>query len=224
MRSNAAGRASRASASKVNLTSFCGSRVTRRTISRQRSWLSGRTAWRLLATACADTARKTGDPPPDGLPWLATTYTIILLDWMLPKRSGIAVCKAVRAARPQVPILMLTALDGIEEQIKGLGAGADDYLPKPFDPKLLMARVQALFRAAAQESDSPAEVLKRVNRGFDVAIGLLERLLGVHHACAGHFAQLLHIGDGEIGHGSFLCKYWGAGPRYGDARRASVGL
>jgi DNA-binding response OmpR family regulator len=77
---------------------------------------------------------------------LASTYTIVLLDWMLPKRSGIEVCRAIRAARPQVPILMLTALDGIEEQIKGLGAGADDYLPKPFDPKLLMARVQALVR------------------------------------------------------------------------------
>jgi DNA-binding response OmpR family regulator len=79
---------------------------------------------------------------------LGAAYTIVLLDWMLPKRSGIEVCKALRTARPEVPILMLTALDGIEDQIKGLGAGADDYLAKPFDPKLLMARVQALVRRA----------------------------------------------------------------------------
>ncbi len=71
---------------------------------------------------------------------------ILLLDWMLPKRSGLDVCRHVREQRPRVPILMLTALDGVEEQVKGFGAGADDYLPKPFDPKLLMARVQALVR------------------------------------------------------------------------------
>ena len=71
---------------------------------------------------------------------------ILLLDWMLPKRSGLEVCRHVRQQRPRIPILMLTALDGVEEQVKGFGAGADDYLPKPFDPKLLMARVQALVR------------------------------------------------------------------------------
>lgn len=71
---------------------------------------------------------------------------ILLLDWMLPKRSGLEVCRHVRQQRPSIPILMLTALDGVEEQVKGFGAGADDYLPKPFDPKLLMARVQALIR------------------------------------------------------------------------------
>ncbi len=88
---------------------------------------------------------------------LENAYTIVLLDWMLPKRSGIDVCRAIRAARPQVPRLMLTALDGIEEQIKGLGAGADDYLPKPFDPKLLMARVQALVRRS--QGRGPEQVL-----------------------------------------------------------------
>lgn len=73
---------------------------------------------------------------------------IVLLDWMLPKRSGLEVCRHVREKKPRIPILMLTALDGVEEQVKGLGAGADDYLAKPFDPKLLMARVQALLRRA----------------------------------------------------------------------------
>ena len=79
---------------------------------------------------------------------LANEQDIILLDWMLPYKSGVEVCKAIRKVFPQVPILMLTALDGIEDQIKGLGAGADDYLAKPFDPALLMARVQALVRRA----------------------------------------------------------------------------
>ena len=75
-------------------------------------------------------------------------YQIILLDWMLPKRNGIDVCRAIRGVDPHVPILMLTALDGVEEQVKGLGAGADDYLAKPFDIGVLLARVNALVRRA----------------------------------------------------------------------------
>lgn len=89
---------------------------------------------------------------PDGLKGqqraLESDLDILLLDWMLPHRSGLEICRTVRRQKPHMPILMLTALDGIEEQVKGLGAGADDYLPKPFDPKLLMARVQALIRRA----------------------------------------------------------------------------
>jgi len=73
-------------------------------------------------------------------------YDIVLLDWMLPKKSGIEVCRTIRQSLPHMPIIMLTALDGIEEQIKGLGAGADDYLSKPFDLAVLMARVHALIR------------------------------------------------------------------------------
>lgn len=76
------------------------------------------------------------------------SYAIILLDWMLPRKSGIDVCKSIRASNPHVPILMLTALDGVEEQVKGFGAGADDYLPKPFDVGVLLARVNALLRRA----------------------------------------------------------------------------
>lgn len=117
-----------------------------------------------VAAFIADELRSAGftvDVAADGLQGerLASQfpYTIVLLDWMLPKRSGIEVSKALRMLRPEVPILMLTALDGIEEQIKGLSAGADDYLPKPFDPKLLMARVQALVRRA--QGRGPERVL-----------------------------------------------------------------
>lgn len=86
---------------------------------------------------------------PDGERMAMTQrYQIILLDWMLPKRSGIDVCRAIRGVDPHVPILMLTALDGVQEQVKGFGAGADDYLAKPFDIGVLMARVNALLRRA----------------------------------------------------------------------------
>ncbi|HLK60283.1 MAG TPA: response regulator transcription factor [Chthonomonadaceae bacterium] len=74
------------------------------------------------------------------------TYHLILLDIMLPGRDGWSVCEELRARRDRVPILMLTARDGVRDRVRGLDAGADDYLPKPFDFQELMARVRALLR------------------------------------------------------------------------------
>ena len=79
---------------------------------------------------------------------LATTkqYDAIILDVLLPGESGIAVCRAIRQRGNRVPILMLTALDSVEQRIAGLDAGADDYLTKPFAFGELLARMRALTR------------------------------------------------------------------------------
>lgn len=76
----------------------------------------------------------------------STEYDAIILDILLPGKSGIVVCRAIREKGNQVPILMLTALDAIEQRIEGLDAGADDYLTKPFDFGELLARLRALTR------------------------------------------------------------------------------
>lgn len=73
-------------------------------------------------------------------------YDLVVLDWMLPELSGPEVCRAVRQRSNHVPILMLTARSEVGERIHGLDAGADDYLPKPFDLGELMARSRALVR------------------------------------------------------------------------------
>jgi len=73
-------------------------------------------------------------------------YDLIILDCMLPRKDGFAVCREIRAARSAVPILMLTARDAVEDRINGLDTGADDYLTKPFDFHELLARVRALLR------------------------------------------------------------------------------
>ena len=73
-------------------------------------------------------------------------YDLIILDVLLPGKSGIAVCKSIREAGNKVPILMLTALDAVEQRIAGLDAGADDYRTKPFDFGELLARLRALTR------------------------------------------------------------------------------
>ncbi len=73
-------------------------------------------------------------------------YDAVVLDVMLPGRDGLAVCRALRAAGSDVPVLMLTARDAVEARVEGLDAGADDYLTKPFDFRELLARVRALTR------------------------------------------------------------------------------
>ncbi len=83
----------------------------------------------------------------DGL-WLAQqqSFDVVLLDIMLPRLSGYEVCKRLRAAGSQVPVLMLTAKDGEYDEADALDLGADDYLTKPFSFVVLVARLRALLR------------------------------------------------------------------------------
>jgi DNA-binding response OmpR family regulator len=78
------------------------------------------------------------------------TYDLIILDVMIPGRDGFAVCKQIRSTGNRVPILMLTARDGVEDRIAGLDAGADDYLTKPFAFRELLARLRALLRRSGE--------------------------------------------------------------------------
>lgn len=75
-----------------------------------------------------------------------TTYDIAILDWMMPKKSGIEVCKYLRHQHQETAILMLTARNSLEDRIDGLDSGADDYLAKPFEFPELLARLRALSR------------------------------------------------------------------------------
>ncbi len=73
-------------------------------------------------------------------------YDAILMDITLPKKDGVTICEEIRARGNTVPILLLTALDSAADRTRGLDAGADDYLGKPFDPDELLARIRALLR------------------------------------------------------------------------------
>ena len=92
---------------------------------------------------------------PTGL-WQASEfdYDVVLLDVMLPGLDGFEVCRQLRAASRWMPVLMLTARDSVEDRVRGLDAGADDYLPKPFSFAELAARVRALIRRGAVERPS----------------------------------------------------------------------
>jgi two-component system, OmpR family, response regulator len=79
----------------------------------------------------------------------ATDYDLILLDVMLPGQNGFEVCRRLRESEVWSPTLMLTALDEIDDRVRGLDSGADDYLAKPFSFQELLARMRALIRRGA---------------------------------------------------------------------------
>ena len=83
-----------------------------------------------------------------------TEYDAIILDIMLPKFDGFEVIKRIRAKKNKVPILLLTARDNIDDKVKGLDYGADDYLVKPFIFKELMARIRVLLRRNSGNADN----------------------------------------------------------------------
>jgi len=89
-------------------------------------------------------------------------YDIILLDVNLPHVSGYDVCRSVRTKDPSVPVIMLTAMQTIENKITGFDVGADDYIIKPFDFRELLARIKVFLKRSASEGDAQQDVILRV--------------------------------------------------------------
>ena len=83
----------------------------------------------------------------------AGSYDLLILDWMLPGKTGLEICQELRHQGKTTPVLFLTAKDTLDERVKGLDAGADDYLVKPFELRELLARVRALLRRSSPQTD-----------------------------------------------------------------------
>lgn len=120
-----------------------------------------------------------GDVALDRLSHHPDMYDCVVLDRMLPEMDGVTVCQTLREKQVKVPIIMLTALDAVHARVEGLDAGADDYLPKPFEFSELVARVRALMRRPVEtfsdkvsargiELDVDAHSVKR--SGKDIAL------------------------------------------------------
>ncbi len=89
---------------------------------------------------------------------LCNDYDLIVLDIMLPKMDGRTVCQTLRREKVMAPVLMLTALGSTEDVIKGLDMGADDYLAKPFNFGILMARIRALTRRGSEQKTAEIRI------------------------------------------------------------------
>ena len=105
----------------------------------------------------------------DGL-FLATTegYDALVVDRMLPGIDGLTVIRTLRASANTTPVLILSALGEVDDRVKGLKAGGDDYLVKPFAFSELLARLEALARRAKSGADAPATVLKVADLEMDL--------------------------------------------------------
>jgi two-component system OmpR family response regulator len=121
---------------------------------------------------------------------LTNTYDLVILDLGLPKLSGLDVLRRLRSRNSKVPVLILTALDGINDRVKGLDLGADDYMAKPFELPELEARVRALTRRSSgttpviqcgllvfDQSDRTAQINGAILDLSARELGLLEVLL-----------------------------------------------
>ena len=149
----------------------------------------------------------------DGLEGLqvakASNVDAVVLDVMVPELSGIEVARLLRAAGRQVPILMLTARDAPHDIVKGLDAGADDYLTKPFSFTVLLARLRALSRRSARPArrtleaadlvlDPGTHQVSRGGRALDLTITEF-RLLEFLMRRTGHVCSRASIIDGVWG-------------------------
>ncbi len=85
-------------------------------------------------------------------------YDLLILDWMLPKKSGLEICRELRSRSLNTPVLFLTAKDTIDDRVLGLDAGADDYIIKPFELRELLARVRALLRRVPHSEQNKLKV------------------------------------------------------------------
>jgi len=138
-------------------------------------------------------------------------YDVALLDWMLPGTDGLSVARRLRSLGVGTPILMLTARGDVRDRIEGLDAGADDYLPKPFDLDELLARLRALHRRGGTVGEAAVQVgdlvvdpaARRVSRG-GVEIDLSAREFDILHLLASHAGRVVtrlaildEVWDGE---------------------------
>ena len=119
-----------------------------------------------------------------------TPYDVIILDIMLPMRDGLEVCRELRNQRINTPILMLTARDAIEDRVKGLDSGADDYLVKPFAIDELHARLRALLR---RESSDKTGLLTVADLVLDPAAYTVSRNGVLIELTAKEFALLEYL-------------------------------
>ncbi|MBE9060532.1 two-component system response regulator RppA [cf. Phormidesmis sp. LEGE 11477] len=102
-------------------------------------------------------------------------YDLLILDWMLPKMSGLEICQAVRSQALSTPVLFLTAKDTLDDRVDGLDAGADDYLIKPFELRELLARIRALLRRPVSPPALPQSVLQFEDLTLQVENQLVSR-------------------------------------------------
>ena len=139
------------------------------------------------------------------------SHDVVVLDVLLPGMDGFEVCRSLRANRVDVPVLLLTALDGVEDRVRGLDSGADDYLPKPFRIEELLARLRSIVRRSAGHASSVVSSgdivlderqMKVSVRGVPITLSPLEyRLVAYLLRHRGRVVSQHELDENVYGHG-----------------------
>ncbi|HXX65841.1 MAG TPA: response regulator transcription factor [Polyangiaceae bacterium] len=134
-------------------------------------------------------------------------YQLVVLDWMVPETDGLEVCREIRRMGGVMPILMLTARGATHERVLGLEAGADDYMPKPFEVDEFVARVRALQRRFAgfvtlRRGDLEIDTMARQARVAGATLELTNREYAV-------LLNLVQNADRTVRRSELLARVWG---------------
>lgn len=147
----------------------------------------------------------------------ACRFDLILLDVMMPELDGFAVCAEMRKRGLKMPVLMLTARGMVDDRVKGLDSGADDYLVKPFSLKELLARVRALTRRFEREEVPGETEIAGVKIDFESRSVLVEGDQIPLNAKESGILELLVAAQGEVvSRDDFLDQVWGYHANPGD--------
>lgn len=160
-----------------------------------------------VATTFAEAESRLRSASSEGL----QAFALLILDWMLPDGDGLLLAKRCRAQGHSLPILMLTARDGIEERVDALDSGVDDYLVKPFAFVELLARVRALLRrsngkvAVVRVGDLEIDSVSRAVRRGGMAIPLTQKEFAVLSYLAGNLGR-------AVSRSELLEQVWASAP------------
>lgn len=106
---------------------------------------------------------------------IQNNYDLIVTDIVLPKMSGIELCKSIRKTKPDMPIIMLTALGTTDDKVEGFDAGADDYLVKPFEMRELLARIRAVLKRHNKTTKKLGNILKYADLEMNLHTKIVKR-------------------------------------------------
>ncbi|MEM1168146.1 MAG: two-component system response regulator RppA [Cyanobacteria bacterium P01_H01_bin.35] len=126
-------------------------------------------------------------------------YDLLILDWMLPQKTGLEICQKLRSIHDYTPVLFLTAKDTIDDRVTGLDAGADDYLVKPFELRELLARVRALLRRPP--------TIEAITSQQNLQVGDLE--LDIENQVAYRSGQMINLSEKECKLLAYFMNYPG---------------
>ncbi len=144
---------------------------------------------------------------------IANAYDLYILDWVLPGKNGIEICRSLRSTGNTKPVLFLTAQDTLDDRVQGLDAGADDYLVKPFELRELLARIRALLRRG-QGSELLGHKLTAADISLDVDSQLVyrnDKTIELSEKEAQLLAYLMTNAGRLVTHGQIHDHLWGDG-------------